>query len=224
DENIEETQLNTESATTTPLEQAREILTDGGWVQNEQGRWTKEIDDTEVPLQVTLATANTSVFENTALYLEHVWNELGVEVSVEFYEQNGLVQSVIRPRNYEALLFGVEIGRSLDLYPFWHSSQREDPGLNVALYANITTDTLLNTIRTTQDESERIESLQKFEAEIIDEMPAIFLYSPSFVYVVRNNVTTVPMERFSRPSERFSNINNWHINEMSLWNIFVNNN
>lgn len=216
-------QLIIESATTTPLEHARTLLQEGGWTQNEAGTWSKEIDGTEVPLRVTLATSNTEIFKETALYLEQTWSELGVEVNVELYEQSGLVQTIIRPRDYEALLFGIEIGRSMDLYPFWHSSQREDPGLNVALYANITTDALLETIRTTQDQTERLSSIRAFESEILEEMPAIFLYSPSFVYVAESNITTAPMRGFSRPSDRFSNITNWHINEMSLWNVFVNN-
>ncbi|MEX0917740.1 MAG: peptide ABC transporter substrate-binding protein [Candidatus Paceibacterota bacterium] len=205
----------------TSLDEARAILSAGGWTQNESGQWGKEIDDSEVILRVTLATANASVFEETAFYLEHVWSELGVEVSVELYEQSDLVQAVIRPRNYEALLFGTEIGRSLDLYPFWHSSQREDPGLNVALYANITTDALLRTARTTQDEAERLSSLRDFEAEVHTEAPAIFLYSPTFTYLIRTDVHPTDMVRISRPSERFSNIRDWYMNEESVWQMFV---
>lgn len=203
------------------LETARQILRDGEWTQNENGQWTKEIDEIEIVLAITITTANTTVFENTAYYLEHVWKELGAEVKIELYEQSDLVQTAIRPRSYEALLFGAEIGRALDLYPFWHSSQREDPGLNVALYTNITTDTLLDTARTTQDDAERTTSLLSFEAEIANETPAIFLYSPSFTYVMQQNVKPTAMDRIARPSERFANISEWYMNEQSVWHLFV---
>lgn len=205
------------------LEAARTILVDGGWTENEFGRWTKEIDDVETTLAITITTSNSGVFEETAYYLEHVWSELGAEVGIELYEQSDLVQTVIRPRNYEALLFGTEIGRALDLYPFWHSSQREDPGLNVALYTNITTDALLTTARTTQDAAERTESLQAFVTAIEEEKPAIFLYSPSFVYAVRNGVMTATMHGIARPHERFSNVGEWHMRQESVWNIFADN-
>lgn len=206
---------------TSSLDAARAILRDGGWEQNESGAWTKTIDENEVTLALTVATANSSLFEDTVFYLEQTWNELGVVTSVELYEQSDLVQAVIRPRNYEALLFGTEIGRSLDLYPFWHSSQREDPGLNVALYANITTDTLLETARTTQDETERNSSLQGFASAILNEMPAIFLYSPTFVYAIDTGIEPASMEGIARPYERFANIRDWYMDDESVWQIFV---
>ena len=58
-----------------------------------------------------------------------------------------LKQNVIRPRKYGSLLFGEVIGRDLDLFAFWHSSQRNDPGLNIAMYANPKADSLLETAR-----------------------------------------------------------------------------
>lgn len=215
-------ELENNTGTSTPIEYAQHLLAEHGWEQNEAGRWVKDIDGNEVPLRITIATANSSVFEETAYYLEHQWNELGVEVSVELYEQSDLVQTVIRPRDYEALLFGTEIGRALDLYPFWHSSQREDPGLNVALYANITTDSLLETARTTQDETERVESIRSFAQEIMSEKPALFLYSPYFVYTTKPGVETAAMDGIEDPSERFSNIDEWYLDEEDVWHMFVN--
>lgn len=219
----------TSPATSTPLREngaeaiaaARAILLESGWNELEGGGWSKEIDGSDTVLAITIATANNGIFEDTAYYLDRVWSELGVEVSIELYEQTDLVQSVIRPRDYQALLYGMEIGRALDLYPFWHSSQREDPGLNVALYANITTDALLTKARTTQDPTERIESIRTFEEEILSETPAVFLFSPSFVYVMRPHITTADIDRIARPHERFSNIRDWYMREESVWNIFT---
>jgi peptide/nickel transport system substrate-binding protein len=204
------------------LAAANAMLEKGGWTKDDAGHWSKEIDGSSVPLKVRIATANSGVFEETAYYLERVWGQLGVEVSVELYEQSDLVQSIIRPRNYEALLFGAEVGRALDLYPFWHSSQREDPGLNVALYANITTDALLKTARTATDTAARNEALTKFAGVIMDEMPAVFLYSPSLTYLVHTNVHTVPFSGIARPSDRLSTIRDWYMNKESVWRVFTN--
>ena len=180
----------------------------------------KEISEVETELSITITTANTPVFEKTAAHLERVWTELGVSVSVALFEQSDLVQAVIRPRDYQALLFGADIGRSADLYPFWHSSQRSDPGLNVALYANITTDALLEEVRSTQDPSTRVELLDQITTEIKTEQPAIFLYNPSFVYVVKKNVENISLTDINRPSERFASIQNWYMQEEKLWPIF----
>lgn len=210
-----------QSAAVAAVDIARNILADGGWTQNEDGNWTKEIDGSETVLGFTLTTANSAVFEKTAYELERMWKDLGVQVAVELYEESDLVQTVIRPREYEALLFGAEIGRALDLYPFWHSSERDDPGLNVALYANSRTDTLLHTARTTASSTVRAESIRGFEAEILAETPAIFLFSPSFAYVTQGSVVTAAMEGIARPSERFANVEEWYMNTENVWPFFA---
>ncbi len=217
------------TATNTPsmtveerLQKAREILTDGDWEQAEDGHFEKVLEKSTTTLAISLRSANSPVFENTAAYLTEVWSALGVRVESELYEQSDLVQSVIRPRDYQALLFGVDVGRALDFYPFWHSSQREDPGLNVALYTNITADKLLTDLRKESDAGKRSELLNGFVAEIQSETPALFLFSPSFVYLTTKDINTTAMNRLSRPSERFSNVKEWFINKSSVWPVFVN--
>lgn len=205
------------------LAAARTILEEGGWTRTDNGRWEKEIDDVNVPLLITIRSANGTLFESMVTYITEVWQSLGVEVSAELYQQSDLVQTVIRPRDYQALVFGTDVGRSLDLYPFWHSSQREDPGLNVSLYANITVDSLVSSVRTATSTEARDGLINEFLTEIDQEQPAIFLFSPSFEYVVGNNIKTTDMERIQRPSERFSNITGWYMNESNVWPIFANN-
>ncbi len=202
------------------IEAAAAILEAADWERSANGRWVKQISEIETELAITITTANTPVFEQTAAYLERVWTELGVSVSVALFEQSDLVQAVIRPRDYQALLFGADIGRSADLYPFWHSSQRSDPGLNVALYANITTDALLEEVRITQDPVARAATLEQIASEITTEQPAIFLYNPSFVYVVKQSVENVSLTDINRPSERFTSIQDWYMQEEKLWPIF----
>lgn len=206
------------------LADAKNALTNGGWVQNQNGRWEKEIDGSSIPLVITVRSANGVLFEKMASYLSEVWQALGAEVTFEFYEQSDLVQTIIRPRDYQALLFGMDIGRSLDLYPFWHSSSREDPGLNVSLYANINVDGLVNDIRTASSTEARDESIRSFVQEVASEQPAIFLFTPSFEYVTTKDITVAPMKKIQKPSERFSNVHDWYINQSGVWPIFVNKN
>lgn len=124
-------------------EQAKEILRGAGWKLNEVGIWQKEIDKQPVTLSIVLRTSNSDLFVSLVDVIAEQWREIGVEVVVEQFEQTGLIQSVIRPRDFQALLFGLDMSRSYDLYPFWHSSQQDDPGLNIAQYANVNVDDLL---------------------------------------------------------------------------------
>jgi ABC-type transport system substrate-binding protein len=127
---------------------------------------------------------------------------------------------VIRTRDFQALLFGLDMTRTQDLYPFWHSSQRNDPGLNIAEYTNLTVDGLLEKARTEQDNTIREEYLAEAGQIIADEMPAIFLFQPTLSYLVRSNLTIKSLDALGNPADRFTTIADWHIESESLWPAF----
>lgn len=208
------------NSSTSSLNIAREILVKGGWTQNNAGFWEKEIDKSVEILSITIRTSNTAVFDKTATIVADNWRKLGVEVQIEQYEQTGLVQSVIRTRDFQALLFGLDMNRIQDLYPFWHSSQKNDPGLNISQYTNITVDQLLEKARTTTNETERQESLTKISDIISEEIPAIFLFAPNVTYVIDKDIKFTPITTPGKPSDRFMNITTWHAKTETIWTIF----
>ncbi len=203
-------------------EAARAILRESGWKLNtESGVWEKEIDKVLTPLELSITTANNPVFEATAEFVRASWEHLGVTVSVKQFEQSDLTQAVIRPRDYEALLFGTALGRSFDFYSFWHSSRRNDPGLNVALYTNITTDALLTEARTTTDITKRNDALTKFVEEIKKETPALFLYEPELLYVFPNTVHNMAFVGLAEADERFASVHDWYVDTESIWSFLA---
>jgi peptide/nickel transport system substrate-binding protein len=208
---------------TTRIDEAHAILRTAGWKLNaETGIWEKNIDNNSTPLSFSIATVNNPIFEATAEYIGNTWEKLGASVTIKQFEQSDLTQAIIRPRDYESLLFGTQVGRSLDYYSFWHSSQRNDPGLNIALYANITTDSILSQARTSTNVENRNEALHKFTEEIKKENPAIFLYTPELLYIFPNQVIGASFAGVSEPHERFSSIHDWYIHTESVWPIFKN--
>jgi peptide/nickel transport system substrate-binding protein len=219
----------TEDQSTTPespnastLDTAKNKLRDGGWkFDGSVNRWKKTIGGVDTELAFTLATANTETLERTAEILKSEWEEIGVSVTVQKYEQVDLTQTVIRPRKFDALLFGTVAGRERDFYPFWHSSQRNDPGLNIALYANLTTDTILTDARTTLSYEERMQKNQIFADELMKDTPAIFLYAPAYIYLLPNTVRDVAQKGIAEPYERFASSNNWYIETESVWKFFT---
>jgi len=152
-----------------------------------------------------------------------MWEKIGAKVDVKIFETGDLTQNVIRPRKYDALLFGEIVGRDPDPFAFWHSSQRNDPGLNVALYTNIKADKLLEEARGAQDEAKRADKYKEFQEEVSKDIPAIFLFSPKFIYVIPKNLKgTDEMESVTVPSERFSMIHKWYKSTDKVWKIFAN--
>lgn len=211
-----------ETTTPTSMDAARELLRENGWKINPETQvWEKTVDDVTTTLSFSIATVNNSAFEKTAEYLRTVWTELGAEVTVRQFELSDLTVAVIRPRDYELLLFGTQLGRSLDYYSFWHSSQRNDPGLNIALYANITTDSLLSDLRKSTSTEDREAQLISFAEEIASETPAIFLYAPELVYILPKKIQNASFTGVGEPHERFSSVHEWYIKTESVWPVFT---
>ena len=199
--------------------QARTLLSEGGWTFSEEERvWKKK----DVVLTFTLATADEPELSATAEVLAREWRAAGISVDVHLYPLSELNTVVLRPRNYEAILFGEVVGRSLDLFAFWHSSQRNDPGLNLSLYTNAKADRLLAEGRATINTHEREKLYEQFVELVAEDRPAVFLYAPEFIYLVSKSLKGVELGALTTPAERYLNVHEWHINTERVWDIFVN--
>lgn len=201
---------------------AIDILEKNGWKLNKDTNIrTKKIGKKIENLEFTLTTSNIPELKKTAQLIQGMWAKIGVKVNLQFFETTNLNQDIIRPRKYDALLFGEIVGRDMDLFAFWHSSQRNDPGLNIASYTNIKTDKILEEIRKMSDEKEKYKKYVEFIGEVKKDIPAIFLYSPDFVYTVPKNLKGFELGVVTTSAERFLDVNNWYINTQKVWNIFV---
>ncbi|HUO56059.1 MAG TPA: peptide ABC transporter substrate-binding protein [Candidatus Paceibacterota bacterium] len=213
------TQSQTETATTTDYaQQARTILQNGGWTFNTSDNlWHKG----KQTLTFTLSTANEPELVATANAVAALWSAAGIQTQVQVYPLSELNSSVIRPRNYDALLFGEVVGAEPDLYAFWDSAERTDPGLNLAMYANEKTDTLLSQARTTTDIQQRNALYQQFATLLEKDQPAVFLYSPDFLYIVPASIKGIELGALTTPADRFENVYEWFVETQSVWSIFA---
>lgn len=205
------------------IDAAQFYLEKNGWKKGTDGIYTKKVDPKSpaLVLSFTIYTANTPDLVKIAEHVKNTWNAIGAAVTVKVYEPSDLYQNVIRTRNYDALLFGEAIGKDRDLYAFWHSSQRNAPGLNIALYANSKTDVLLENIRSTNDETKRAAAYAQFNELIQTDIPAVFLYSPDFMYVTPKTVRGIRLDSISIPADRWNDIQDWYIKTEKVWNIFI---
>ncbi len=206
------------TSATGSMQHAREILEDAGWTRTEDDPvYTRTKDEETKRLSITLSTVNTPDMVAVAELVSQTWREVGAEVELKVYETADLTQSVIRPRRHEALLFGMELGHELDLYAFWHSSQRNDPGLNISQYANLESDTMLETLRTTFDTQERTTLLRAFAERLAKDHAAIFLFAPDLLYLSHTDVHNITLHPLAEPSERFHSIHEWYMETDRVW-------
>ncbi|MEK7503497.1 MAG: ABC transporter substrate-binding protein [Patescibacteria group bacterium] len=172
----------------------------------------------ETPLSFSLVTVNDPILEEVASLIKKQWEAVGIGVEITTYPVSQLTQDFIKPRNYEMLLFGEVLGEIPDPFPFWHSSQVKDPGLNLAKYENKKADGLLETARINLDEATRAQKYQDFQNILIADAPSVFLYRPDYVYFVDKKIKGgLETDMIVDPSERFANIENWHTNQSRSW-------
>lgn len=203
--------------------EAKTILEKNGWEKNEEkGVLEKKIKGEIFQLSFSISTSDAPELKQTAELLKEMWEGIGAKVDVKIFEAGDLNQNVIRPRKYDSLLFGQITGRDPDPFVFWHSSQRNDPGLNIALYANVKADKILEETRSAKDSESRREKYQEFQAEVANDIPAIFLFSPKFVYLIPDSLKGVEQTRsITAPPERFSMAHNWYKETDKVWKIFA---
>lgn len=207
----------------TRLALARTILGKAGWSFDDTSHlWTKKSKKETTTLSFSLSTSEASELKAVAEELKAEWAELGVPVEVRVFATGDLKETVMRTRKFDALFFGQVIGRDGDPYAFWHSSQRLDPGLNIASYTNTNVDKILERARTEMNTDKRASLYQSFVDEVSKDTPAIFMYAPEFLYIVPEKVKGLDLEAITLPSERFLNIYKWYIETDSVWKIFVN--
>ncbi|MBI2482190.1 MAG: hypothetical protein HYV76_01340 [Candidatus Vogelbacteria bacterium] len=208
------------TATTTNLIRAESLLISTGWKRDTQGIWVKTTKTGRTPLAFSITTSDVTDLKTTALLLQSMWQKFGAQVEVKIFEIGDLNQNSIRPRKYDALLFGEIVGRHPDPFSFWHSSQRLDPGLNIALYTNSNVDKLLEDGRTAVSTESRNVNYTKAANLIKADVPAILLYAPYFIYVLPEKIQGVNLDKLTRPDERFNDIYRWYINTDLVWKIF----
>ena len=195
---------------------AIEILEKDGWRKNEENIYTKTIGGTLTPLEFSIAIPNVDDMRNVAEKIENDLRAIGIPVTIRSYEQGNLNQNIIRPREYESLLFGYEIEKPSDAYAFWHSSQISDPGLNVSVFKDASIDTSLQNLR-----AQKTTSLTSINQALINKFPAVFLYAPSYIYVLPEKINDASFS-LKKSSDRFNTIDNWYVETRHVWSIFIN--
>jgi len=128
-------------------------------------------------------------------------------------------KDVIDARQYEALVFGELINVNSGPYPFWHSSQNEQPGLNLSVIANKDIDEYLELARSAKTTQAKIEPLTNFQNKLLELNFAIFLYNPTYTYPTASKIKGLETLQFiNLPADRFNNINSWYIKTKRVLN------
>lgn len=154
------------------------------------------------------------------------WRILGIDVTVDVPEDRSAFEERLLRREYDVLLFGQSLLDNLDGYSYWHSSgvqkyrTRADVRLdayNLSQYTSFAADALLETVRGNATERERTTALRKLRDVLAADVPAIFLYSPQYVFAYSKALRGVVLGDLSLHSDRFLSLAQWYVKERRVF-------
>ncbi len=189
--------------------QAVRLLADAGW-QDRNGDGI--VDRDGVPLALTLLTSQDPILNTYAHTIAGFWRDIGIQVTVEVLPLGMMVNERLAPHAFEAALIrfsGLE--GDPDPFRFWHSSQTAAGQLNYGSWSNPYADALIARARIAVDARERLGLYHRFQDVFAEDLPALPVSYPIYVYGVHERVKNVQMGQLNHPSERFASFADWYI-------------
>ena len=166
-------------------------------------------------ITLEIATVDDGYLPAVAEKLAANLRELGLEARVTPYaESQEFVANVISKRNYDILVYEIELGADPDPLPYYHSSQAKSSGLNLSNYRSSIADDLLIGARGTMSETLRIKKYEKFLEYWATDVPAIGLYQANMTYIYNKNVSPYNENNVLVTAlDRFLDVENWAVNK-----------
>jgi len=189
---------------------AKDLLEETGWFDDDRDGVRER---GAIKLEFTLAT-NDDDPTRVAL-IEAISEQLaavGIRATPQKVSWEELVGQMLRLRRLDAVLGGWQnLPPDPDPYPYWHSSQTKEDGLNFANYISEEADSLLQDARSTSDRQRRINAYRRFQELFARNVPSLLLYQPVYNYAVDASVHDVQVGPMINSSDRFRTVSKWYI-------------
>ena len=201
------------------VDKAKALLKEAGWTYN-QGQW-KGKDGRPLAVAVTTSSGRDE-YKKIVDVLKQQWSKLGVDVQLREIDTSStttsFVQSVLQPRDYDALLYELELGADPDVFAYWHSSQASASGYNFANYSNRTVDNDLVGGRSRTNSALRAAKYIQFVNQWLNDAPAIGLYQSVGSYVLNNGASIVePRGSLNTMNDRYADVTTWSTGKASVY-------
>ena len=204
-------------------EAAASLLSKNGWVMTvsttPDGLTEQVRRKNNFVLAITLTVPDQPQYLQTAKIIQDSWAQIGVKTTLEIVDKAKIVSDNIAGRKYEALLFSENMSSDPDPFAFWHSSQNEYPGTNLAVFSDKTVDGLLEAARKYNNLDDRKAKYWEFQKIISSKLPVIFLYSPLYSYPQDKKVRGFDVGLIASYSDRFSNLSDWYVKTKRIWKV-----
>jgi peptide/nickel transport system substrate-binding protein len=193
-------------------ERAKTLLDSAGWKDtNADGVRDKD----RTTLAFTLTTNDDPVRVAIANEIAKAWQAIGVKATVQPVPASLLVQNILRPRQFDAVLYEWRtLSNDPDQYENWHQTQIPGGtgyGQNYSGLNDRDISEVLEAARKTNDPGKRAGLYRRFQELFAERVPALLLFYPVYAYGVDARVRGVQLAPMLTPSDRFRNIAQWYL-------------
>jgi peptide/nickel transport system substrate-binding protein len=176
-------------------EEAKRLLDEAGWTDHDgDGIRDKVVDGTRVKFEFEFLASGTS--SDIATILKEELRKVGIKANVRHLEWSVYLTHLFE-RKFDATSVGDAMGLDVDYYLMWHSSMAdEEHSANYSNFRNAEADELIEKIRTTLDQKDRIPLYHRFHQILHEEQPFTFLFSSEQLQAYNRRLVDV---RFAPP-------------------------
>jgi peptide/nickel transport system substrate-binding protein len=179
----------------------------------------KSTDSKDEAVKIKLTTIQNEELIETAKYLQTAWKKIGIETEIQVLDRKDL-NSVLKERDFEALLFGFSIKSEKDYYSFFSSKERTYPKLNISNYTSRQTDKILGVLGGENSEARVQDLLKQLSVEISEDNPIIILYKPLFVFEHFNALQIQLPKVIQSEEDRYAFVENWYTKTEKVFKVF----
>ena len=144
------------------------------------------------PLHFTITTnSNNDIRVNAVQIIQYQLAKIGVKVKIKTMEWQAFLNTVVMPKNFEAVVLGWGLSLSPDAYSIWHSDGAKKGGFNFVSYKNSRVDKLIKKAEITIDKKLLSNYYKEIFKLIVNDHPYVFLYIPNSITAVNKSIKNV---------------------------------
>lgn len=192
-------------------ERAKSLLDLAGYKDSGDGVRKKD----QAALVFTLVTNDDPTRVALANEIAKNWQAIGVRAAVQSVPTVQIVQNVLRPRQFDAVLYEWRtLSNDPDQYENWHQLQisgATSAGQNFSGLNDRDISEVLEAARRANDSTKRTELYRRFQELFSERVPALILYYPVYTFGIDVRVRGVQLAPLLTPSDRFRNLAQWFL-------------
>ncbi|MEA3384453.1 MAG: peptide-binding protein [Campylobacterota bacterium] len=138
-----------------------------------------------------ITNANNSIRVNAAQIIQSQLSKVGIDMKIRVMEWQAFLNTIVHPRNFDAIVLGWGLSLMPDAKSIWHSSSDVTGGFNFIGYKNKNVDSLIEEGEVTIDKKKLATIYKEIFKNIADDLPYIFLYIPNSITSVNKEIKNV---------------------------------